>query len=105
MILIPALILAAAFLVLSAIHFYWAAGGRRGLDGSIPTQDGVPLFSPGKMLTLLVAAVLLGAASISLWRAGVPNIGPAWVPRTGAWVMAVALAGRATGDFRYCGFF
>jgi hypothetical protein len=105
MIPIPAFILCIIFVILSAIHVHWAFGGRWNLENAIPTRDGVPLFTPGKALTLLVAFVLLAGAFISVWGGGFPKIGPAWIPRLGVWMIATVFAVRAVGDFRYCGFF
>lgn len=102
---IPAAILGVIFITLSAIHILWVLGVKWGLESSAPTSDGVPLFNPGKPLTLLVAALLLAAAFVTTWRVGLPNIGPAWIPRIGMWVFAVIFAIRAVGDFQYCGFF
>jgi len=105
MIPIPAAILCVAFVVLSAIHFLWVVGGNWGLENAVPSKDGTPLFTPGKALTALVAVVLLGAAFVSVWRTGFPDVGPQWIPRAGVWAIAVVFALRAIGDFKYCGFF
>ena len=105
MIPIPTAILASVFVLLSAIHFLWVFGGKWGLETAIPADDGVPLFNPGKPMTCFVALVLLAAAFVTTWRVGVPDIGPAWIPRAGVWVIAIVFAIRAIGDFRYCGFF
>ena len=105
MIPVPARILCVVFIALSALHVHWVLGGRWGLEGAIPTRDGEPLFEPGKALTLLVAVALLAGGFVSVWRGTFPNIGPAWVPRVGIWVIAAIFALRAVGDFRYCGFF
>jgi hypothetical protein len=102
---IPAAILCAVFVVLAAVHVYWAFGGGQGFGSAVPTWDGAPVFIPGRAATLLVAVALLAAAVVSVWRAGVLSIGPAWIPRVGIWVIAVVFAVRAVGDFHYCGFF
>lgn len=105
MIPIPSLILAIVFVILSAIHFHWVFGGKWGLKDAVPNLDGKPVFEPGKVLTLLVAVALMAGAFISVWRGAFPGIGPAWVPRVGTWMIAMAFALRAVGGFRYCGFF
>ncbi|MDQ7047396.1 MAG: DUF3995 domain-containing protein [Sulfurovum sp.] len=46
-------------------HFYWALGGKLGLDRAIPTVDGQALFSPGKILTVLVGFIILSFAWIA----------------------------------------
>lgn len=105
MIPFPALLLCTIFLVLSAVHVYWLFGDSSGLKGVVPSRDGKALFQPGKISTLAVAVALFLAAVIAVWL-GLPSpIGPAWVPRTGIWVVAAVFAVRAIGDFRYVGLF
>ena len=97
---ITALILAG----LSALHFYWAFGGRYGWDKAVPYKDAEPLFTPGKAATLLVAVALLlfsGLALLLRWPAA--ELG-AW-PRYLGWLLAGIFLLRAVGDFKYCGFF
>lgn len=105
MIPIPALVLCAIFLVLSAFHISWLFGGDRDIGKAVPTKDGEPLFTPRKASTLMVALALAGGAAISIWRGLEPEVGPIWIPRVGTWVLVVVFALRATGDFRYVGFF
>lgn len=94
------------FLVLSMIHIFWAFGGRLGSSGAVPETKGKPAFEPGPMATLGVAAALLTAAGIVLWRSGwwSPG-GPPWIPRVGIWVLAGLFFARAVGEFRLVGFF
>jgi len=91
---------------LSAIHVYWAAGGRRGLGVAVPEVDGAPLFRPGVPITLLVAALLSGAALLVLDRAGAAlHLFPALMAEWGTWIVAVVFVARSIGDFRHMGFF
>ncbi len=85
---------AAVLAALSALHVYWALGGRRGWDAAIPEAPGAPMFQPGKLATVIVALLLAVAAAIVAWMIG-----------AGAWTIAVVFAGRAVGDFRLFGFF
>jgi len=101
----PAIVLCIVFLALAAMHVYWAIAGRAGLDGVVPTRDGKPFFQPGKTATLLVAAALLAAALVAVWRGAYLHLGPGWVPRAGIWVLVAVFALRAIGDFRYVGIF
>jgi len=105
MIPIPAIVLCAVFLALSAVHIYWVLSGGSGLDAAVPTQGDTPLFQPGSASTLLVAAALFLAALVSMWRGAYLQIGPSWIPRVGIWVLAAIFALRAIGDFRYIGIF
>ncbi len=94
------------FSVLSALHWYWAFGGKWGLDGVVPSVDGKPTFSPGRLPTIVVACALLIAGLVCLWRVGVIAVGlPVWIPSSGVWVLAVVFFARAVGDFRLFGFF
>ena len=56
-------------LAISALHVYWAAGGRKWADAVLPVTalEGKKLFVPGKLMTLAVAAALLLFALIALW--------------------------------------
>ena len=61
-----ALVLAAVFTALAALHVYWALAGRPG-GATVPTlADGTPLFRPSAGATLAVAGALLAAAVVVL---------------------------------------
>jgi hypothetical protein len=101
-----AALLATIFVLLAALHVFWAVGGGAGSDGFVPTADGRPLFTPGPIACLAVGVALLAAAVVVACRAGLFCLGlPAWVARLGIWVIALLFAARAVGDFRYAGFF
>jgi hypothetical protein len=93
--------------LLSALHVYWAAGGRRGAAAAVPERHGTPLFQPGRASTLGVAGLLAFAALLVLARAGrgPATALPGWMVTLGAPVAAAVLVARAIGDFRYVGFF
>ena len=40
-------------------HFYWAFGGKIGLNRAIPTINGKALINPGKLLTVIVGFIIL----------------------------------------------
>lgn len=97
-------LLSALFFALSFIHIYWAFGGQIGLRKVIPlNQNGEPLFTPGPLITIIVATLLAlvgfyficGAFGLHDFR------GAMAYP---AWVVAVLFLARAIGDFRYIGF-
>ncbi|MEO6010221.1 MAG: DUF3995 domain-containing protein, partial [Vicinamibacteraceae bacterium] len=58
------------FLGLSALHVFWAAGGRAGGGAAIPRTSGRALFTPSPLSTLAVAAALLAAATVVAAAAG-----------------------------------
>lgn len=98
--------LAASFCVLSLLHVGWALGWRRGKVQVLPQRDGAPLFRPGPLSTLTVAAVLFLAALIVTQRAGLGReLLPAALVGPGCWGVSMALVLRAIGEFRYVGFF
>jgi uncharacterized protein DUF3995 len=105
--LVPvALSVSTVFAGLSMLHVYWAFGGQRGSKAAIPELDGRPLFRPGFGGTLLVACLLIVAGALVLERAAAgPGIVPPTVSLWGTRGVALALIGRAVGDFNYVGFF
>lgn len=115
MTLLLAGVLAVVLASISALHFYWAAGGRRGRDVVVPTRpsgsnpngaSGLPVFSPGPLATTAVAVLLVVAAFVVLGAAGLLRLPlPDALIRFGIWALAVVLLLRAIGDFRYVGFF
>jgi hypothetical protein len=99
--------LAAVFGALAALHVFWAVGGITGGGAAVPSRiDGTPLFRPGPVSTLAVAAALSMAAVIVLGRAGMLAPDSRFILyRAGAWAVGAALLLRAVGDFRYVGVF
>ncbi len=101
-----AAVLVAIFTGLALLHLYWGVGGRLASDGSVPTEDGRPLFEAGPLSCAAVAAALVAAALCCAMRTGMLETGmPDWVARVGTWVIATVFAARAIGDLRYVGFF
>lgn len=99
---VASLTLAALLAIIGAIHFYWAAGGSRGLGLAIPTVPGPsrrPVFTPGRGGTAAAGILFVMAAAIS---AGLllPSR-----QSTLLRAMAAVFALRAVGEFRYVGFF
>jgi hypothetical protein len=80
--------------LLSALHFYWAAGGTRGKAAAVPARDGKALFHPSKRATAGVAVLLAIAAAMVF--AGL---------RPAEWVLALIFGARAIGDGRWVGLF
>lgn len=101
-----AVLIATVLASLSALHLYWAFGGRWGHAAALPERSGELVFRPGAMATLLVAALLAAASLLVLGRVG---LGPAARLRSlthvGAWIIAAVFLLRGLGDFRLIGVF
>jgi hypothetical protein len=55
------MILTYIMILLALIHFYWALGGKFGLDKALPTDtEGNRLLNPSKIMTFVVGLILLG---------------------------------------------
>jgi Protein of unknown function (DUF3995) len=100
-------VLSMVFLFLAGIHFYWGFGGTWGGDAVIPTNPaGDKMLHPGMRSCLVVFFAFIFATWL-LWQ----YIGwlPFWIPaqwvQYGVVAMAVVFLLRATGDFKYVGFF
>lgn len=101
-----AVAIAAVLLLLSALHLFWAFGGRWGIGVAVPIVDGRPAFEPSAAASIVVAIGLACAALVALTRGGLI---PSPLPDAAAQWMSIALAAiffaRAVGDFRLVGFF
>lgn len=92
------------FAALSAIHVYWALGGRIGKLAAVPSTGGIAHFSPSKIGTFLVAIALLAAAAVVGITGGLGYSASPTGASIAALCLAVILVGRAVGDFRHVGF-
>lgn len=54
-----------ALSLIGLLHFYWALGGKVGMDIAVPTKDGNRLINPGKTATVIVGVALFGFAMIA----------------------------------------
>lgn len=95
------------FLSISAIHFYWAFGGKRFSGAVVPTKDDTqPLFVPGAISTFIVAIGLLCFGVFYLIKYGFIKVNlPILINQFGFWFIASIFIVRAIGDFNYVGFF
>jgi hypothetical protein len=101
-----ALVVVVVFAALSAIHAYWAFGGKSGRVASVPELNNRPAFVPSARSTFAVAVGLalcaaLVAASAGLILSSAPAPWVTWL----AFLLALVLVARAVGDFRLVGFF
>jgi hypothetical protein len=106
MVRILGILLAAIFALLSAVHIYWAFGGRFGGAAAVPTNaGGARLLNPSPLATILVAAALFVAmlavlGRIRIWGAFLPS----QLFSIGTWIIALLFLLRAIGDMHYVGF-
>jgi hypothetical protein len=110
MVFVSSIILILIFVFLSALHVYWAFGGRWGSGAVIPTKDDhTKPTMPGAVPTLIVALGLLSFGGIVWMNMAAFNFTlPLWldpVRQYGLWVIAGIFTLRAVGEFNYVGFF
>lgn len=105
--MILGLILFAVFLALSLLHISWALGNSRGFKSSIPTnENGVPVLNPKKIDSLIVGIGLLLFGVFYLIKSGIVEFDiPTWAYNIFSWMIPILFLLRATGDFKYVGFF
>jgi len=110
MIPVIAISLILIFSFLSALHVYWALGGKWGTSAVIPAKDNhTKVIMPGTIPTFIVAFGLLffGAVvflnSLDTNAGHIPGIG--LIHRYGLGAIAAVFILRAIGDFNYIGFF
>lgn len=93
------------FTGLAILHFYWAAGGKKRLESSLPeTIEGKKLFVPGRAFTIAVAVGLLIFAFITI-SSLLKNTIPEAISVYGNIAIGAIFLLRAIGDFKYVGFF
>ena len=72
-------IMAALLFITAILHVYWALGGRWGVGVVLPTgRDGKPAFQPGMGATFTVAALLLLAGLLLLFRVEIFSLPFQW---------------------------
>lgn len=95
-----------ALLLIAGLHVFWALGGRIGQAVAVPERNGKPAFKPGPVATFAVAVALVIAALLVAAQCGWVVLPlSAGTVRLLVWLIVVAFAARAVGDFRYVGFF
>lgn len=92
--------------IISAIHFYWAFGGRWATDRVFPEIKTTKPIKPSIAATVLVAITFLGFAGVYLNKIQVINMPfPAFINQYGVLILAIIFIVRAIGEFKYVGFF
>ncbi len=94
------------FLV-SAMHWYWMAGGTKGSSAAIPARGSELLFRPTKIATGIVATAMAAAGWFVLELGGVVErlLFAGWFHTYGGWALACVFLIRSIGEFRWVGFF
>lgn len=95
------------FLFLSAVHFYWAFGGKWGFQGALPTnEEGVTVLNPKTIDSVLVGFGLLLFAFFYCIKTSILSIAlPNWFLLYGGWALPAIFLLRAIGDTTYVGVF
>jgi hypothetical protein len=100
------LIVTITFVALALWHFGMALSPVGSMSGAVPSESGKPLFAPSAGATLAVGVVLLVFSALVAATSGLIDVGlPARVLSWSSYVLALGLAARAVGEFRYVGFF
>jgi len=97
------MILTYILVILSLTHFYWALGGKFGLDKALPTDaKGNRLLNPSTFMTYVVGFILLGFSYVAYkLHIGETSL---WIIRIG-WGLAILFFLRVIGDFDMVGLF
>lgn len=95
------------YLFLALLHFYWAFGGRKWLDGCLPSKGPgePPLFVPAPFPTAAVG-ILLSIAAAIVWQQAklISTPLPTSWAYIGTIVLTILFGLRAIGEGTYCGF-
>ena len=97
------MILILILLIIGFVHFYWAVGGKYGLDKALPTDaKGNKLLNPSAFMTFVVGFILLGFAYVAYQL--YMDETSLWITRIG-WALAMLFFLRTIGDFNTVGLF
>jgi len=88
---------------ISSLHLYWVFGGSFALNKVLPTKDGKRLINPGKILTTLVALVLMGFAYVLYTLYFEISYSRYFI--YAGWSISAIFLLRAIGEFHIVGFF
>ena len=95
------------FLILAILHFYWAAGGKWGLNAALPANEqGKPVLTPGPLACMVVGIGLSAFAVFYLIKSGTLQLPlPNWLLQSAGWIIPSVFLLRAIGDRKFVGFF
>jgi len=94
-------------IIMGLFHYYWAFGGKVGLDKALPTKDGIKLLNPSKALTFFVGIVLIVFAYIAYglqFYDFTVNTNKSFYLYSGMF-LSIIFTIRAIGEFNAVGFF
>ena len=91
--------------VIALLHFYWAFGGKKGLNLSVPSkEDGTLLFLPNSFQCALVGFGLL-LVILFIYLGMRQLVFSNWVFKNGLLILGGIFMLRSVGDLNYVGFF
>ena len=95
------------FIILAIIHFYWAFGGKIGLENAIPRRaNNEKIINPTIISSSIVGIVLLIFGFINIIKTKIIEIElPEIIENYCLWFIAILFILRAIGDFKYIGVF
>lgn len=92
---------------LGLIHFNWVIGGQFGFSESLPTKpSGERVLNPKNIDSAIVGIGLTAFGIFYIFKSGLTDYDlPEIVMRYGSWLIPSIFLLRATGEFKYIGFF
>ncbi len=93
------------FLLLSALHIYWLAGGKWALQNALPQKAGTSevIKQPGNAATLIVALGLATFAVVTFANIDSGTYVPTQMARYSLLGIGIIFLMRTIGDFKYIG--
>lgn len=106
MLILSASLLVIIFVLISCLHFYWAAGGKWAIENVVPRDEqGKPVLKTGVVASSVVGLGLLFFALYYLIVAGFVEFKlPDIILNSVGWIIPSIFLLRAIGDFKYVGF-
>ena len=105
--MILSIFLSIVFFALGMLHFNWAFGGTFGFSESLPTnENGKRMLNPKKFDCAFVGIGLISFGIFYMLKSGLIEYDlNNWIMKYGGWIIPIIFLLRATGEFKYVGFF
>ena len=105
--MILSILLSLIFFALGIIHFNWVIGGTFGFEASLPTNDnGERVLNPKRIDSAIVGIGLTLFGLFYMFKSGLISVNLSdWILIYAGWIIPAIFILRATGDFKYIGFF